>query len=247
MNNKNTTEMTPENWPTGYIHAGAALHRITEELGEGAVYQPENAHLVREIAYYCPREMEHQTFDFLLALHIFEGKSVDKVAEEIDRILAFRCYAYGLAAATLEAHGLDDWLTFEECVEQLKSITTLDPAERYALISQAQEAERNKNYSEASYLMKFIAATQGKNVLAQPEHTALVLKMVLNAPPDMAIEFDAILLPPVTHVNAEGQPAFNLQQVANKLGSTVQELEERLEERLELNGLLQSGPAFPLH
>lgn len=248
MNNKNTTsELNPENWHTGYIHAGAALHRIIETKGEMAAYLPENAHLVREVAYYCPHHMEYLTFEMLRNLHLAESKSLDEVAEEIDRILSFRCCAYGPVAATLEAHGLDDWLTLEECVERLHSITTLAPAERDALISQAQEAERHKNYTEASYLMKFIAAQHGKDSVAQPEHTALVLKMVLNAPPAMAAEFDAILLPPVTHVDAQGQPVFSLEQLANQLGITVQELEEHLESRPELKDRLQSGPAYPLH
>ena len=248
MNNKNTTtELNPENWPTGYIHAGAALHRIIETQGEAAAYLPENAHLVRELAYYCPVQLEHPTFAFLLELHLAEGKSLDEVAEEMDRILAFRCCADGPVRTILEAHGLDDWLTLEECVERLQSITPLPLAERDALISQVQEAERHKNYTEASYLMRFITATQGKDVLALPEHTALILKMVLNAPPAMAAEFDAILLPPVTHVNAEGQPVFSLEQVATQLGTTVQELEEYLEERPELKDVVQSGPTFPLH
>ncbi|MDH1475802.1 hypothetical protein N5F13_14935 [Comamonas thiooxydans] len=248
MNNKNTTtEMNPENWHKGYIHAGAALHRIIEAQGEMAAFLPGNAHLVREIAYYCPPHLERLTFAILLALHLTEGKSLDEVAEEMDRILAFRQGTIGSAAATLEAHGMDDWLTLEECVERLQSITTLAPAERDALISQAQEAERHKNYTEASYLMEFIAATQGKDVLALPEHTALVLKMVRNAPPAMAAEFDAILLPPVTHVDAQGKPVFSLEQVAKQLGTTVQELEEQLQERPELREHLHSGPAFPLH
>ena len=248
MNNKNTTtELNPENWPAAFIHASAALHRIIKAQGEVAAYLPENSHLVRDIAYYCPHNMELPAFEFLLALHLAEGKSLDEVAEEVDRILSFRCCAYGPVAATLEEHGLDDWLTFEECVERLQSITTLDSAERDALISQAQEAERHKNYTEASYLMKFIATQQGADVLAQPEHIALVMKMVLNAPPVMAAEFDAILLPPVTHVNAQGQPVFSLEQIASQLGATVQELEEYLEGNPELQNLLHSGPAFPLH
>lgn len=248
MNNKNTTtELTPENWPTGYIHAGAALHRIIEAQGEKAAFLPENAHLVRELAYYCPPHLEHPTFAILLELHLVEGKSPDEVAEEIDRILAFRQGTFGSAAVMLEAHGMDDWLTLEECVERLQSISGLPAAELEALISQAQEAERHKNYTEASYLMKFIAAQHGKDAVAQPEHTALVLKMVLNAPPAMAAEFDAILLPPVTHVDAQGQPVFSLEQIANQLGITVQELEEHMEERPELKDMLQSGPAYPLH
>lgn len=248
MNNKNTTtEMNPENWHKGYIHAGAALHRIIEAQGEMAAYLPENAHLVREIAYYCPPHLERLTFAILLELHLTEDKSVDEVAEEMDRLLAFRQGTIGSAAATLEAHGMDDWLTLEECVERLQSISGLPAAELEALISQAQEAERHKNYTEASYLMKFIAATRGKDVLALPEHTALVLKMVLNAPPAMAAEFDDILLPPVTHVDAQGQPVFGLEQVAKHLGTTVQELEEHLQEHPELREHLHSGPAFPLH
>ena len=248
MNNKNTTtEMNSENWHKGYIHAGAALHRIIEAQGETAAYLPENSHLVRELAYYCPLHLERPTFEFLLGLHLAEGKSLDEVAEEVDRILAFRCCAYGPAAATLEAHGLDDWLTFEECVERLQSITTLAPAERDALISQAQEAERHKNYTEASYLMEFIAATQGEDVLALPEHTALVLKMVRNAPPAMAAEFDAILLPQVTHVDAQGKPVFGLEQIAKHLGTTVHKLEQHLQERPNMQDLLHSGPTFPLH
>ena len=248
MNNKNTTtELNPENWHTGYIHTVAALHRIIEAQGEQAAFLPENAYLVRELAYYCPPHLERQTFDILLELHLTEGKSTDEVAEEIDRILAFRQGTNGSAAAMLEAHGMDDWLTLEECVERLQSISGLPAAELETLISQAQQAERHKSYTEASYLMKFIAATQGKEVLALPEHTALILKMVLNAPPAMAVEFDAILLPPVTHVNAQGQPVFSLEQIAKQLGTTVQELEEHLEGRPEFKGMLQSGPAFPLH
>ena len=253
MNNKNTTtELNSENLPAGFIHAGAALNRIIETQGEAAAYLPENSHLVRELAYSCPHDMERPTFDFLLALHLAEGKSLDEVAEEVGRILAFRCCAYGHVATTLEAHGLDDWLTFDECLERLQSITTLDPAERDALISQAQEAERHKNYSEASYLMKFIAAQHGNDALAQPKYVALLDKMMLNAPPELmevfAQEAQTMgLMPPVTHVDAQGQPVFSLEQIANQLGTTVQELEEHMEERPELKGMLQSGPAFPLH
>ncbi|PIG09473.1 hypothetical protein [Comamonas sp. 26] len=253
MSNKNTTtELNPENWPTGYIHAGAALHRIIETQGKAAAYLPENSHLVRELAYYCPPHLERQTFDFLLELHLTEGKSADEVAEEMDRILAFRFGTFGSVAVTLEAHGMDDWLTLEECLECLQSIPGLPTAELEALISQAQEAERHKNYTEASYLMKFIAAQQGKEVLALPEHTTLWDKMVLNAPPELieafAQEAQAMgLMPPVTHVDAQGQPVFSLEQIANQLGTTVQELEEHMEERSELKGMLQSGPAYPLH
>lgn len=253
MNNKNTTtEMNPENWHKGYIHAGAALHRIIEAQGEMAAYLPENAHLVREIAYYCPPHLERLTFALLLELHLTENKSVDEVAEEMDRILAFRQGTIGSAAATLEAHGMDDWLTLEECVERLQSISGLPAAELEALISQAQEAERHKKYTEASYLMKFIAAQRGKEVLALPEHAALWDKMVLNAPPELieafAQEAQAIgLIPQATHVNAQGQPVFSLEQIAKQLGTTVRELEEQLQERPELREHLHSGPAFPLH
>ncbi len=253
MNNKNTTtELNPENWPTGYIHAGAALHRIIEEQGEQAAFLPENAYLVREVAYYCPTHIEYLSFEMLRHLHLAEGKSLDEVAEEIDRILTFRRGTFGQVPVTLEAHGLDDWLTLEECVECLQSITSLSHAERDALISQAQEAERHKNYTEASYLMKFIAAQQGKEMLALPEYTALWDKMVLNAPPELieafAQEAQAMgLMPPVTHVDAQGQPVFSLEQIAKQLGTTVQELEEHLEGRPEFKGMLQSGQAFPLH
>lgn len=250
-NKSNTTDLTSENLNEGFIHAGAALWRLIEAQGEAAAFLPENAHLVRELAYCCPPSMERQTFYFLLELHLVEGKNLSEVAEEVHRILSFRACTYGVVAATLDAHGLDDWVTLEECVERLQSITSLAPAERDALICQAQEAERHKNYTESSYLMKFIVAQQGKDALALPEHTALLDKLVLNAPPELidAIGHDADamgLLPPTTHVEANGQPVYSLEQMAEHLGTTVQEIEETLQERPELQGKLKSGPVFPL-
>lgn len=111
----------------------------------------------------------------------------------------------------------------------------------------SQEYLRRLNYFVASTAMKLIAAEQGLEVLKQPEHAALVLKMVRNAPPAIAAEFDALLLPPVTHVDAQGQPVFSLDQIANHLSVSTAELEvllPRMPDQARL--LLHTGPVFPL-
>lgn len=119
------------------------------------------------------------------------------------------------------------------------------------LHDESHEWLRQLNYFEASTAMKRIAAEQGPDALARPEHTNLLFKMMLNAPPALMDAFEADadamgLLPPTTHVDANGQPVYSLEQIADQLGTTAQELEELLPRMPDEEGLLHTGPVFPL-
>lgn len=119
----------------------------------------------------------------------------------------------------------------------------------------AQDLLRQLNFCEASREMHRIADERGQEALGLPEHAQLVRKMTLNAPPILMDAFAAEaramgLVPPTTHVDANGQPVYSLEQIANQLGATTQEMEEYLAEYLkehpEQEDLMQPGPVFPL-
>ncbi|WP_313082603.1 hypothetical protein [Pulveribacter sp.] len=99
-----------------------------------------------------------------------------------------------------------------------------------------------------------VRAEHGEEAIHRPEYGHLFAELRRYAPPalqkqmsDKARELG--LLPEATHVNANGRPVYSLEQVAAKLGTSVQELERLTMEHadeLEALGGLHTGPVHPL-
>ena len=130
----------------------------------------------------------------------------------------------------------------------IRTLAKYSPPE---LLNDTKELLRQLNYFEASTAMKRIAAEHGEEALADPENADLLIKMMLNAPPELmeAMEEEAKamdLLPPTTHVDVNGQPVYSQEQIAKQLGVSVQELEEPLSRMRDQGGAAHTGPVFPV-
>ena len=106
----------------------------------------------------------------------------------------------------------------------------------------------------AGHEIERIRAEHGEEAIHRPEYGHLFAELRRYAPPalqkqmsDKARELG--LLPEATHVDANGRPVYSLEQVAAKLGTSVQELERLTVEHadeLEALGGLHTGSVHPL-
>lgn len=124
-----------------------------------------------------------------------------------------------------------------------------------AMIAWAQDYIERRDYPEffaAMAEMNRIHAEEGKGGAATPEHAALFLKMMRNAPPRYWGEAEAVLsdaLPTATHVDDQGQPVYSVQQIADKLGTTTEKIEAHIQD-MKNTGLMDdyhSGSVYPIH
>lgn len=135
------------------------------------------------------------------------------------------------------------------------AVERLEPGTSGPLQAWAQDYIERRDYPEffaAMAEMNCIHAEEGEGAAATPEHAAFFLKMMRNAPPRYWGEAEAVLsdaLPTATHVDNHGQPAYSVQQIADKLGTTTEKLESHIQ-HMKNTGLMDghhTGSAHPIH
>lgn len=102
---------------------------------------------------------------------------------------------------------------------------------------------------EAGRALRAIVEKEGKNAIRKPEHAHLFAQLHKFAPESFKQEMAAQaremdLLPKATHVGKDGQVVFTSQQIAEKHGISVEEV-ERFIAQADLDDLY-SGPVFPI-
>jgi len=102
---------------------------------------------------------------------------------------------------------------------------------------------------EAGRALRAIMEKEGKDAIHKPEHAHLFVQMHKFAPEQFKLEMDAKikeldLLPKATHVGEDGQPVYSSQQIADKHGISVEEV-ERFVAQADPDDLY-TGPAFPI-
>lgn len=131
-------------------------------------------------------------------------------------------------------------------------VERLEPGTGSASLAWAQDRIERRDYPEFFALLAEIGRIrdeQGEEAAAAPEHAELFVKMMHAAPPRYWGEAETILaeaLPAATHVTDDGQPVYSAQQVADKLGVPLEDVEARIQ-RLEDMGLLSAPYTGPVH
>ncbi|MCT6720633.1 hypothetical protein [Acidovorax sp. K2F] len=102
---------------------------------------------------------------------------------------------------------------------------------------------------EAGRALRAVMEKEGKAAIHKPEHAHLFAQMHMFAPEAFKQEMAAKakemdLLPKATHVGEDGQVVFTSQQIADKHGISVEEV-ERLIDQAGLDDLYR-GPIFPI-
>lgn len=104
---------------------------------------------------------------------------------------------------------------------------------------------------EAGRALKAIREEEGKDAIHKPEHAHLYAQMLRFAPEQFKREMTAMakemdLMPTPTHVGEDGQAVFSSQQIAEKHGISVEEV-ERLIVQADIDPEdLYSGKVFPI-
>lgn len=102
---------------------------------------------------------------------------------------------------------------------------------------------------EAGRALRVIRERDGKDAIHKPEHAHLYAQMMKFAPAQFKHEVSAMakkmdLLPKATHIGEDGQVVYTSQQIAEKLGINVEEV-ERLAALADPEDLY-TGQVFPL-
>lgn len=102
---------------------------------------------------------------------------------------------------------------------------------------------------EAGRALRAIREREGKDAIHKPEHAHLFVQMIKFAPAQFKQEMSEMaktmdLLPKATHVGEDGQAVYTSQQIAEKCGISVEEV-ERLAALADPEDLY-TGPVFPL-
>lgn len=106
-------------------------------------------------------------------------------------------------------------------------------------------------FIEAGQKLRHIRETEGNEAIHKPEHAALYHQFMKYAPEEFHREMIAMakemnLMPEPTHVGADGQAVFSSQQIADKHGVSVEEVERFVTQANLGPGDLYEGPVFPL-
>lgn len=108
----------------------------------------------------------------------------------------------------------------------------------------------------AGHAIKRLLAERGEGdeAIHTPEYSHLFAELHRYAPPALKKTMDAKaremgLIPNTTHVDENGRPVYSLQQIADTLGTSVEELEKLSAEHtdeLQAMGGFHTGPVHPL-
>ncbi|MDR3005239.1 MAG: hypothetical protein LBV14_13515 [Acidovorax sp.] len=144
----------------------------------------------------------------------------------------------------IEAHG-EAILLKPEHAHLLEAMETYAPTPE--IKAAAAEMLRRTRFAQARAEIERIAAEHGRRAACRPEYAHLFTQMMLNAPDELAdyalqtaMEMD--LLPKASHVDADGNPVYSIQEVAGKLGVSV----EQVERDIQALGL-DAAPAQSVH
>lgn len=131
---------------------------------------------------------------------------------------------------------------------------SLEPGISAGLLAWAQNYVERGDYPEFFAALKEIGRIrdeQGEEAAAAPEHAELFMKMMRAAPPRYWGEAETILadaLPTATHVDDHGQPVYSAEQLAEKLGVSIEEVEAGIQhmEEVGFSEGLHTGPVHPI-
>lgn len=117
--------------------------------------------------------------------------------------------------------------------------------------SHPRPADIDPRFIEAGQKLRHIRETEGNEAIHKPEHAALYRQFMKYAPEEFQREMAAMakqmgLMPEPTHVGANGQAVFTSQQIADKHGVSVEEVERFIAQSGIEDGDLYDGPVFPL-
>lgn len=106
-------------------------------------------------------------------------------------------------------------------------------------------------FIKAGQKLRRIRETEGNDAINKPEHAPLYRQMMQYAPEQFHQEMVAMakqmgLMPEPAHVGADGQALFSAQQIADKHGVSVEEVESLLVQSGIQPGDTYDGPVFPL-
>lgn len=115
-----------------------------------------------------------------------------------------------------------------------------------------QDFEERRDYPRFFELMQAIRAAIDEHgeeaVHGNPEYAGLFVEVMRAAPPRYRAEADVILkdvMPVATHCDDDGNPLFSAQQIADKFGAPVEEVEKLIAEHLD-SGDLYAGPVHAI-
>lgn len=135
------------------------------------------------------------------------------------------------------------------CWEKLEC---LEPGSCRQQIDWAQGQLEQRDYPEFFATLAEVGRIrdeQGEEAVAGPKYSELFVKLLRTAPARFKAEADNILadaLPTATHVTEDGQPVYSAQQLADKLGVPVEEIEAGIQ-RMEDMGLSDGLHTCPVH
>lgn len=136
--------------------------------------------------------------------------------------------------------------------DAIAAIDATRPGEGEGLLDWARDYTERRDYPEFFALLAEIGRIrreQGEEAAAAPEHAELFMKMMHAAPPRYWGVAEAVaedFLPTATHFTDDGQPVYSAQQVADKLGVPVDEVEAGIQ-RMEDEGLSDGPYTGPVH
>jgi hypothetical protein len=95
-----------------------------------------------------------------------------------------------------------------------------------------------------------IRRADGRDALHTPKHAGLFVRLMQMAPPRYRAVVDEIaeesgLVPKPTHVNADGEPVFDLQQLADHLGTPVEDLRDFADQHIAADAMYR-GIVYPI-
>lgn len=106
-------------------------------------------------------------------------------------------------------------------------------------------------FIEAGQKLRRIRESQGSEAIFKPEHAPLYQQFMKYAPEKFRQEMVSMakqmgLMPEPTHVGVDGQAVFSAQQIADRHGVSVEEVERFITQANLGPGDLYEGPVFPL-
>lgn len=121
-------------------------------------------------------------------------------------------------------------------------------------VAWAQQQLERRDYPEFFAGLEEIGRIReehGEDALHGQEYSGLFVKLLRTAPPRYRAEADNILseaLPTATHVTEDGQAVFSAQQIADKWGVPVDEVEAQIQRMADmgLSDGIHTGPVHPI-
>lgn len=105
-------------------------------------------------------------------------------------------------------------------------------------------------FLEAGEALQKLTQEHGEDAASMPEHQHLYSQLMKFAPEEFhqaakAKARELGLIPPTRTVDKSGNPIYSIEQIAEHLGTSVEEV-QGMAERMELEDGFYQGPVFPV-